>query len=96
MWSFGCILSELYTGAPLFPGENESQLIGLMVELVGTPPTSLLSRSRRKKFFDEQGELKNVQDATGKIYRPATKILGSVVECANQDFIALIKRCIEW
>ena len=23
MWSFGCILAELYTGYPLFPGENE-------------------------------------------------------------------------
>jgi serine/threonine protein kinase len=23
MWSFGCILAELYSGYPLFPGENE-------------------------------------------------------------------------
>jgi dual specificity tyrosine-phosphorylation-regulated kinase 2/3/4 len=23
MWSFGCILAELYTGYPLFPGESE-------------------------------------------------------------------------
>jgi dual specificity tyrosine-phosphorylation-regulated kinase 2/3/4 len=23
MWSFGCIMAELYTGYPLFPGENE-------------------------------------------------------------------------
>lgn len=23
MWSFGCILAELLTGFPLFPGENE-------------------------------------------------------------------------
>ncbi len=22
MWSFGCILAELYTGYPLFPGKN--------------------------------------------------------------------------
>ena len=25
MWSFGCILAELYTGYPLFPGENEGE-----------------------------------------------------------------------
>lgn len=23
MWSFGCIVAELYTGYPIFPGENE-------------------------------------------------------------------------
>ena len=23
MWNLGCILAELYTGYPLFPGENE-------------------------------------------------------------------------
>ena len=26
MWSFGCILAELFTGYPLFPGENEVRL----------------------------------------------------------------------
>jgi dual specificity tyrosine-phosphorylation-regulated kinase 2/3/4 len=25
MWSFGCILAELYTGYPLFPGESGCQ-----------------------------------------------------------------------
>lgn len=24
MWSFGCIIAELYTGYPIFPGENET------------------------------------------------------------------------
>jgi dual specificity tyrosine-phosphorylation-regulated kinase 2/3/4 len=23
MWSFGCIMAELYMGYPIFPGENE-------------------------------------------------------------------------
>ena len=23
MWSFGCIMAELYMGYPVFPGENE-------------------------------------------------------------------------
>lgn len=26
MWSLGCILAELYTGYPIFPGENESSV----------------------------------------------------------------------
>ncbi|CAE7216197.1 DYRK4 [Symbiodinium sp. CCMP2592] len=34
MWSFGCILAELYTGYPLFPGENEAVLCDLLVSLL--------------------------------------------------------------
>jgi dual specificity tyrosine-phosphorylation-regulated kinase 2/3/4 len=26
MWSLGCILAELYTGMPIFPGENEASV----------------------------------------------------------------------
>lgn len=75
MWSFGCILAELYSGMPLFPGESELQQVGLMVELLGVPPPSLLERARRKKFFEDNGDLKNCQDSTGRIYRPASKKL---------------------
>lgn len=38
MWSVGCILAELYTGVPLFPGENE-------VRAPSTPKTSSYSIS---------------------------------------------------
>jgi serine/threonine protein kinase len=33
MWSFGCILAELYTGYPLFPGENEVDQLACMMEV---------------------------------------------------------------
>jgi serine/threonine protein kinase len=26
LWSLGCIIAELYTGFPLFPGENEVRM----------------------------------------------------------------------
>lgn len=26
MWSLGCILAEMYTGYPIFPGENEASV----------------------------------------------------------------------
>ena len=32
MWSFGCILAELYTGYPLFPGENEVEQLACIME----------------------------------------------------------------
>ncbi|GCC24505.1 hypothetical protein chiPu_0002906 [Chiloscyllium punctatum] len=34
MWSFGCILAELYTGHPLFPGENEIEQLACIMEIL--------------------------------------------------------------
>ena len=33
MWSLGCILAELYTGYPLFPGENEVEQLACTMEV---------------------------------------------------------------
>lgn len=33
MWSLGCILGELYTGYPLFPGESEVEQIACIMEV---------------------------------------------------------------
>ncbi|XP_040193460.1 dual specificity tyrosine-phosphorylation-regulated kinase 3 [Rana temporaria] len=51
MWSFGCILVELLTGYPLFPGEDEGDQLACMMELLGTPPTKLLDQAKRSKNF---------------------------------------------
>lgn len=54
MWSFGCILFELYVGVPLFAGEDERDQIKCMMEVKGVPPRSMIvMASRRKVFFDE-------------------------------------------
>ncbi|CAH2355312.1 hypothetical protein CLIB1423_24S00848 [[Candida] railenensis] len=47
IWSFGCVLAELYTGSPLLPGHNELEQIGLMLELFGSPPSSLIQNFRK-------------------------------------------------
>ena len=52
VWSFACILAELYTGHPLFPGENEAEQIQCIMEIMGVPPRRfLLASSRRNVFF---------------------------------------------
>jgi len=51
MWSFGCILIELFTGFPLFPGENERKQMQLLIDVIGMPNASVLSRATRKKLF---------------------------------------------
>ncbi|XP_063307191.1 dual specificity tyrosine-phosphorylation-regulated kinase 3 [Pelobates fuscus] len=51
MWSFGCILVELLTGYPLFPGEDEGDQLACMMELLGAPTPKLLEQAKRAKNF---------------------------------------------
>lgn len=51
MWSTGCILAELYTGKPLFPGENEPDQLACIMQLLGVPNKDYLDRCARKKQF---------------------------------------------
>ena len=51
MWSLGCILAELYTGYPIFPGENEQEQLSCIMEVLGLPDKDLINRSSRKRLF---------------------------------------------
>ena len=56
MWSLGCILCELYTGSPLFPGEDENEQLACIMSIIGLPEESFLQRcNRRKTFFGKDG-----------------------------------------
>jgi serine/threonine protein kinase len=51
MWSLGCILAELFTGYPIFPGENEQEQLSCIMEVLGIPEKEFVNRSSRKKLF---------------------------------------------
>ena len=35
MWSFGCIIAELYLGLPIFPGNSEYDQMRRIIEILG-------------------------------------------------------------
>jgi dual specificity tyrosine-phosphorylation-regulated kinase 2/3/4 len=67
MWSFGCILAELATGYPLFPGEDETEQLLCIMEVLGLPPQYLVEgAARRKQFFDSSGNPRIVPNSRGE------------------------------
>src|SRR5258708_28887957 len=51
MWSLGCILAELKTGFPIFPGENEQEQLSCIMEVLGLPDKDFVNRTSRKRLF---------------------------------------------
>ena len=97
MWSFGCILVELYTGRPVFPGESEIDQIQCMMEVLGMPEISMLRKGTRVKvFFDDCLQPKVVANSKGRKRIPGAKKLCEVLLGAEEGFVDLVAQCLEW
>lgn len=96
MWSFGCILAELYLGAPLFPGDNEFEQVNYLVGTLGLPHTNMVRQAQRShKFFNEDlsftAEMKNVKLTAG-FGRP----LSEIVDPEDALFLEFLESIIKW
>lgn len=97
IWSFGCILAELYSGYPLFPGESEHDQLGYIMEICGVPHKNLLDQSTRGKlFFEDDYSPILKENSRGKVRRPYTKSLSNVLQCTDKGFIRFLKGCLAW
>ncbi|KAI8354009.1 hypothetical protein BD560DRAFT_449749 [Blakeslea trispora] len=97
MWSLGCIIAELYTGVPIFPGENEQEQLACIMEIMGPPDQELIQQSeRRHLFFDRRGEPRAVTNSRGKRRRAGTKTLSQALRCNDVLFLDFIQQCLQW
>ena len=97
MWSLGCILAELLSGVPIFPGENEQEQLACIMEVFGPPEKHLIEKStRRKLFFDSMGKPRITVSSKGRRRRPSSKTLESVLKCDDQPFVDFLTRCLRW
>lgn len=97
MWSLGCILAELYTGYPIFPGENEQEQLACIMEVFGPPEKHLIEKSTRKKlFFDSLGKPRLTVSSKGRRRRPSSKDLRQALKCDDEAFLDFITRCLRW
>ena len=97
MWSYGCILLELYTGYPIFPGESENDQMLRIIEILGPPPASLLQISTRKKhFFDSEDKPKLIPNSKGKIRIPGSRPLKEMIEVHDPHFLDFVSLTLAW
>ena len=90
-------MAELYTGYPIFPGENEQEQLACIMEIFGPPEKHLIERSSRKKlFFDSLGKPRAVVSSKGRRRRPSSKDLKQALKCDNEAFLDFISRCLKW
>ncbi|KAG9090187.1 hypothetical protein FRC06_001183 [Ceratobasidium sp. 370] len=91
------ILAELYTGFPIFPGENEQEQLSCIMEVLGVPDKELINRSSRKRlFFETNGQPRPVVNSKSHRRRPGTKTLAQVLRCDDELFIDFISKCLIW
>ena len=83
MWSFGCILTELFTGIPIFPGESEQEQLSLIIEVLGVPDDRILKQATRKKIFFDEGsnDPKLTTNSQGQLRVPLSKPLEQILMC---------------
>ncbi|TXG48787.1 hypothetical protein EZV62_024662 [Acer yangbiense] len=90
MWSFGCIVAELFLGLPLFPGASEFDLLRRMIQILGygsvfcvvkrQPPDYVLKEAKNtSKFFKCVGIVHNMENDEVAMdgrstYQPLTEI----------------------
>jgi dual specificity tyrosine-phosphorylation-regulated kinase 2/3/4 len=96
IWSFGCVLAELFTGRPIFPGQDEGQLVGLMVEALGPPPLDLVKESKRLSMFF-YSDLK----PRARVSKNSSLRLDQILRGASLEFFDLVKSksylgCLAW
>ncbi|KFB35054.1 rage-1 [Anopheles sinensis] len=61
VWAVGCCFYEMVTREPLFPGDDEQEMLDLIHNVLGTPSQSLLAKFRlkRESFHFERRKTKD-------------------------------------
>ncbi|CAD8094829.1 unnamed protein product [Paramecium primaurelia] len=95
MWSFGCIVAELFLGNSLFQSKSEKELLFLQVSILGKPSNQFLDYCPKKhKFFNANYELLTKIKETDLIF--PLKPLKELLQTGSPIFYDFINKCLQW
>lgn len=60
MWSLGCILIEVHTGTPLFPGCDELDQLRKIGKVLGPPPAQMMPHKKQRDLFSKLADEESV------------------------------------
>lgn len=90
MWSLGCVLAELYTGVPIFPGSDEANQLQCIANLMGEPPVQMTSKS---SIFAKLSDGKKVRFA---LATSSEKNFDNEMGPADPLFKDFVRKCLAW
>lgn len=103
MWSVAALLPELRVAYPTFPGEDERDQLSCIVEVLGQPPKSMISRSSRRNVFSDQAhendyEVSLKPSPRGRRRIANSKKLEDIVKARRNDgdFVDWLNKCLRW
>ena len=68
MWSLGCIIAELYNGRPLFPGQDENEMVEFLTLLCGNMPQPMIDKGKKKdRFFNIKNGYKVIRSKHSRL-----------------------------
>ena len=84
MWSFGCIVAELFLGNPLFPGKNYKEMVCKILGTIGKPD---LTKVKLKGCEDGLFWVQNIR---------IVPYLGTLNKIKDKYIVDLILRCLSY
>jgi dual specificity tyrosine-phosphorylation-regulated kinase 2/3/4 len=95
VWRCALDIIELIIGRPLFSGETEHEVLGMMTEVLGKVPDSLReSAPRQKVSFTAEGKL--IPAKRQKRKTPGRLSIQSATQSADVPLLDLLQRCLAW